>query len=521
MVGSASPIVSCGCFGIRTTLDFLMSMFTKLTAGMQFVYGANQLATVTDELAAAFKPGDRLVVLQKTGDLLHIPAAAWEISYAAVGAAALAFTEICAAEDDQISLFYEAFARRLEDDAVFLPVAVANEVDVATAKELGRTVTRLALTEKMRMEMIAGLRMWRDSVGGRGEVIETIHHEGWRAEVVRAGLGVIGFVFEGRPNVFADAAGVVRGGNTVVFRIGSDALGTAQAIVEQALGPALAEAGLPRGTVSLVATASRAAGWAMFSDERLSLAVARGSGRAVAQLGAVARQIGTPVSLHGTGGAWIVAGSSADPEKFSSAVVHSLDRKVCNTLNTCCIHESRADDLVPVFLAALRRIEKRKNVFTKLHVAEKYRALIPSEWFEERPISRASGDVVEPQTSTISEDLLGHEWEWEESPEVTLTIVPDIDSAVGLFNGQSPKFAASLIAEEPAEHDRFFKMIDSPFVGNGMTRWVDGQYALNRPELGLSNWQSGRLFGRGGILSGDSAYTLRMRAIQDDPELRR
>ena len=66
-------------------------------------------------------------------------------------------------------------------------------------------------------------------------------------------------------------------------------------------------------------------------------AVARGSGPAVAQLGAVARQAGIPVSLHGTGGAWIVAAADADRERFVASVVHSLDRKVCNTLNVCCI----------------------------------------------------------------------------------------------------------------------------------------------------------------------------------------
>jgi glutamate-5-semialdehyde dehydrogenase len=54
-----------------------------------------------------------------------------------------------------------------------------------------------------------------------------------------------------------------------------------------------------------------------------------------------------------------------------------------------------------------------------------------------------------------------------------------------------------------------------------MTRWVDGQYALNRPELGLSNWQFGRLFGRGGVLSGDSVFTVRTRAYQSDPDLGR
>ena len=50
-------------------------------------------------------------------------------------------------------------------------------------------------------------------------------------------------------------------------------------------------------------------------------------------------------------------------------------------------------------------------------------------------------------------------------------------------------------------------------MGDGHTRWVDGQVALDRPELGLSNWQSGRLFGRGGILSGDTVYTVRTRAV--------
>ena len=102
----------------------------------------------------------------------------------------------------------------------------------------------------------------------------------------------------------------------MVFRIGSDALGTAGAIVEHALDPALAAAGLPPGAASLVATPSRAAGWAMFSDTRLALAVARGSGAAVGQLGAVARQAGIPVSLHGTGGAWIVASDQASADEL-------------------------------------------------------------------------------------------------------------------------------------------------------------------------------------------------------------
>lgn len=498
-----------------------MSELRELRAGMQLVHGGNRVATVGPELAAAFRPGDRLVVVQATGDLLHVPAAEWQIAHEAVARAADAFAALGGVPDGRITAFYEAFAARLADDAAFAPIAAANREDVARARERGRTTTRLVLSDRMRADMIAGLRLWRDAESGRGEVIETLQHEGWRVEQVRAGLGVVGFVFEGRPNVFADATGVIRGGNAVVFRIGSDALRTAQAIVAHALDPALEEAGLPAGTASLVASPARAAGWALFSDERLALAVARGSGPAVAQLGAVARQTGIPISLHGTGGAWLMAGESADPHAFASAVVSSLDRKVCNTLNTCCIVARRADALLPVFLDALRRVESRQDAHVKLHVVEDCASRIPREWFEKRPIVRAEGEVLEPQAEVIAGDRLGVEWEWERSPELSLAVVPDLMAAVRLFNEQSPKLAASLIADDPQEQKRFFDTVEAPFVGNGMTRWVDGQYALRRPELGLSSWQFGRLFGCGGVLSGDSAFTVRTRAIQDDPDLGR
>lgn len=259
----------------------------------------------------------------------------------------------------------------------------------------------------------------------------------------------------------------------------------------------------------------------MFSDSRLSLAVARGSGTAVSQLGSVARQTGIPVSLHGSGGAWLVAGDSADPVAFSAAVYNSLDRKVCNTLNTACIVESRADDLVPLFLESLHQAGERLGATSKLHVTANARHLIPAAWFEPASIVRADGAVTEPRSEVIDDDALGVEWEWEGSPEVTLTIVPDMTAAIDLFNEQSPRFAASLISDLEDEHREFFDLVDAPFVSNGFTRWVDGQYALNRPELGLSNWQFGRLFGRGGVLSGDSVFTIRSRAHQTDPGVTR
>ena len=374
----------------------------------------------------------------------------------------------------------------------------------------------------MRRDMIAGLRAWRDAPSARGRVLERIEHEGWAVEQAIAPLGVVGFVFEGRPNVFADATGVLRTGNTVVFRIGADALGTAQAIVRQALDPALKAAGLPDGAASLVESPERAAGWAMFSDARLALAVARGSGQAVAQLGAVARQSGVPVSLHGTGGAWMIADASADADRFASTVFHSLDRKVCNTLNVCCIPKGRAADLLPRFLDALWRAGERRGHNCKLHVADGDEAALPQDWLKARVrVRRAEGDFEEALVETLPEDQLGREWEWEDTPEVSLKLVEDSKEAVELFNRLSPRLVATLIGADAAQQGWFYQAVDAPFVGDGFTRWVDGQFALNRPELGLSNWENGRLFARGAVLSGDSVFTVRTRMIQGNPELDR
>ncbi len=495
---------------------------TRLEPGMAIPFGGDRVARVPPELAARFAAGDQLLVVQETGDLLHIPAEVREAASAAVGQAHAAFAGLAQVPDAAITAFFEAFAQRLEDEASWAPIAEANDSDVAGARARGRSVTRLEARPAMRRDMIAGLRGWRDAPSQRGRLLERIEHPGWSVEQLSASLGVVGFVFEGRPNVFADAAGVLRGGNTVVFRIGSDALGTARAIVRHALEPALAEAGLPAGAAALLDSPERAAGWAMFADRRLALAVARGSGRAVAQLGAVARQAGTPVSLHGTGGAWMIADASADPDRFATAVFHSLDRKVCNTLNVCCIPREQAGELVPRFLDALWAAGERRGHGCRLHVVERDLAALPEAWRRARTrVRRAEGDVDEPLASGLGLEELGREWEWEETPEASLVLVESLDEATGLFNRFSPRLAASLIAEDAKARARFYAAIEAPFVGDGFTRWVDGQYALGRPELGLSNWEHGRLFARGAVLSGDGVFTVRARVRQSDPDLDR
>ncbi len=487
-------------------------MLERLEAGMPVLAGDGRILRVSAPLAAAFQPGDTLAAVAKNEQLLHIPAAERTLATAAVTRAAEAFTAMGAITDAQIAAFYEHFATALADDTIWAQIGAVNADDVARAQARGRSTTRLIASETMRRGMIDGLRGWIAATSRRGQILETIHHEGFRVELIGAALGIVAFVFEGRPNVLADACGVLRGGNTVVFRIGSDALQTAQCIMRLALEPALAASGLPAGAVVLVESAAHAAGWALFSDARLGLAVARGSGPAVDTLGALARSAGVAVSLHGTGGAWIVAAESADPAEFGRVIKRSLDRKVCNTLNTCCIVRSRAATLVPLLLENLTAAAQQRGQQGKLHVVDSDRQAIPPELFAKMiTVRRAIGDVEEPFAEPLPRCQLGHEWEWEETPEITLALVDSVDEAITLFNKQSPQLVASLISQDKAEQQRFYELINAPFVGDDHTRWVDGQFALNKPELGLSNWEHGRLFGRGGILSGDNVYTVRTR----------
>lgn len=489
------------------------SALTELRPGSVVLAPDGTAVAVDEAFAAAFEPGDRVIADPGAG-LLRIPRQDAAAARVAVDRAVGAFDRMGSVHDDAIAMFYRHGAEALADDAVWEEIARVNASDVERARARGRSTTRLAVSADMREKMIEGMRGWASTPSRRGAVLETIHHDGFRVEMSGAALGVVAFVFEGRPNVLADACGVLRGGNTVVFRIGSDALATAQGIMRLAVLPALVASGLPKGAVSLVDSPAHAAGWAVFLDQRLSLAVARGSGRTVELLGSLARGAGTPVSLHGTGGAWIVVSETAKADHLKQAVVRSLDRKVCNTLNTCCLVGANAREHARLVLEGLREAGAARGQPFKLHVAAGDEDLVPQALFEtDIQVARAQGVVAEKQAEVISREKLGIEWEWEETPEVTLVCANSLDEAVALFNSQSPRLVGALVSENPDEHGRFFETLNAPFVGDGHTRWVDGQFALNKPELGLSNWAHGRLFARGAVLTGDSVYTVRTRYI--------
>lgn len=489
-----------------------------LKAGDRLIVGTT-VTTLDEEFVSTVQPGDRLLAVAGTGQVKRIPALVASLVDDVMDRAVQAFRKLTTAPRESVTAFFDNAAQLLSNDNIAQQIVEVNQNDVKNALARGRSTTRLEFTSKMRIDMIEAFHMWRDSdVAAETKIAETVHR-GWTVEHWKAPLGVIGFVFEGRPNVFADATGVLRSGNTVVFRIGSDALETAKAIMKLVVQPALRQANLPEECVLLVESPEHAAGWALFSDQRLALAVARGSGEAVAELGAIARQAGISVSLHGTGGAWMLVGEHANAERVRSVVTHSLDRKVCNTLNVICIPESRAEEMVPVIVAAAESAASKRNCHARIHAVHVPESLLP----ESRQISvvRQDGEHLEEQITTSSVQQLGHEFEWENNPEFFLAVVRNLDEAIELFNEYSPQFIVSAISENDSELESVWSRCNAPFMGNGFTRWVDGQFALLRPELGLSNWEGGRLFSRGGVLSGDSAYTVRLRVVQSDITLHR
>lgn len=452
------------------------------------------------------RPGDRLLPVHRTGDLLIVPEADHAAARDAVDRAQTAFRAMGAVSDDAVSAFFEGFADALADDLVWGRIAEANAEDVDRARAAGRSTTRLVAGEQMRTGMVDGLRGWAAAPSRRGEVIERREGPGWTVERRRAPLGVVAFVFEGRPNVFADGAGVLRNGNTSVMRIGSDALGTAIAIEDEAILPALERAGLPAGALTLVRSRSHASAHALFTMPDVRLAVARGSGAAVALLGSIAEQHGIPASLHGTGGGWLYLDDDAPAEAARNAIAGSIDRKVCNTLNVVLVSQRRAHELVPLVLETLAA----RDPSYRLHVALPSKDFVSPEVYEHKvTVRRPEGEVVEHQAEAIAVEELGREWEWESTPEVSLAVVRDREEAVACVNAYSPRMVASIVTADPARFEWFYEQVDVPYVGNGFTRWVDGQWAWGRPELGLTNWERGRLLGRSGILSGDDVYTVR------------
>src|SRR6266705_2184708 len=270
---------------------------------------------------------------------------------ARVAAGALALTPTKTKNDALTQM-----ARGLEEKTAALLEANRADLDRARAQGVTRAfLDRLTLTDSRIDEMAAGLRQIAALPDPVGTVVESWRRpNGLEISRVRVPLGVIGFVYEARPNVTADAVGLcVKSGNAVVLRGGSEALASNAAIVT-VLGKAIEKAGLPADAVQVVDTADRAAVMAMLTLDRLiDLIIPRG-GEEFVRL--VAERATVPVLKHDRGLCHVYVDEGADLDMAVAVAVNAKTQRVsvCNAMETLLVHAAIAPQFLPLAAARLQ-----------------------------------------------------------------------------------------------------------------------------------------------------------------------
>src|SRR5437763_7201828 len=251
----------------------------------------------------------------------------------------------------------------------------ANRADVERARSRGVArafLDRLALSEARVEEMAQGLRETAALPDPVGTVVESWRRpNGLEISRVRVPLGVIAFIYESRPNVTADAAGLcVKSGNAVLLRGGSEAI-ESNTLIAAVLARALEKAGGPAEAIQFVETTDREAVAAMLElDGLLDLVIPRGGEDFVRW---VAERSRVPVLKHDKGVVHVYVDAAADAEMTASIVVNAKAQRpsVCNALETLLVHQAAAPRLLPMITARL------VDAGVTLRGCPKTRALVP------------------------------------------------------------------------------------------------------------------------------------------------
>ncbi len=363
----------------------------------------------------------------------------------------------------------EAMARTLRDRAP--DVLAANAADVERARAAGMReglVDRLALSPT-RLEAVAGaleeLTTLPDPVG---QVVDGRRlPNGLEVRRVRVPLGVVGMVYEARPNVTADVAGLaVRSGNAVVLRGGSAARDSNAAIVA-ALRSALASVGLGEDLVSSIDAAGRQGARAlMHAHGLIDVLVPRGGAGLIRT---VVEESTVPVIETGSGNCHVYVDASADLAQAVDVVVNAKTQRVgvCNAAETLLVHQAVAGDYLPAAAAALW------EAGTTLHADAAARAVLA-------------------EAARGREDLLAEagqeDWATEYgSLDLAVRVVPDVDAAVEHVRAYSTGHTEAVLARDVRVVNAFVAGVDSAVVMvNASTRFTDGGALGLGAELGIS-----------------------------------
>ncbi len=352
-------------------------------------------------------------------------------------------------------------------------ILAANEQDMVRSAADGLSpsmLDRLKL-DPARLEAMAAAV---EDVAGQEDLLGDVMKDwtrpnGLHMQRVRIPIGVIGIIYESRPNVTADAGALcLRSGNCVILRGGSDAIGSSTEITK-ALRAGVAEAGLPEDVIQLVGTTDRAAVGAMLSGlaGAIDMIIPRGGKSLVARVQAEAR---VPVLSHLEGICHTYIHSGADPEKAVSLTLNAKMRRtgVCGSTETLLIDQAVALTLLPQIAEALlaKGCELRGD---------------------------AAAQAIVPMLAATEED-----WRTEYlAPILSVAIVPGIEAAIAHIARYGSGHTDCIVTEDQVAAERFLHEVDSAIVlVNASTQYADGGEFGFGGEIGIG---TGRLHARGPV----------------------
>ena len=343
-------------------------------------------------------------------------------------------------------------------------ILVANQIDMEAARGKISEVMldRLFLDQERIAGMAQGIRALIDLPDPIGEVLDTeVLENGLKIQKVRVAMGVIGIIYESRPNVTSDAAALaIKSGNAVVLRTGKDAFHSAQAIVT-ALKAGLEEAGLNPDLLQLIQDTSRASSLAMMKAKGyLDLLIPRG-GAGLIQ--AVIENAIVPVIETGTGIVHVYVDKEADFQKALAIIENAKTSRpsVCNAMEVLLVDQAIASDFLP--LVKERLVDERERS-VELRLDEDAQAIISGKAAQEQDFDTEFLDYI-----------------------LAVKVVDGVEEAVGHIEAHSTHHSDAIVTENPETAAYFTKQVDSAAVYvNASTRFTDGgQFGLGC-EMGIS-----------------------------------
>ncbi|MDA8293949.1 MAG: glutamate-5-semialdehyde dehydrogenase [Actinomycetota bacterium] len=370
-------------------------------------------------------------------------------------------------------------------------ILAVNAGDVATAEADGATPTvldRLRLDGNRVAAMAAGLRTVAGLADPLGRVVAGwVRPNGLRVSQVRVPLGVVGIIYENRPNVTSDAFGLcLKAGNAVLLRGSSSALAT-NGVIVGLLKEGVTKAGLPAGSVGFLAEASHESAVAfMRATGTIDCLVPRGGPALIA---AVREHATVPYVIDGDGNCHVFVDASADLAMAESIVVNAKTQRpgVCNAMETLLVHRSIAPTFLPRVATALEGVELRGDETTC--------ALVP-------------GAVAATEADWATEYL---------APVLAVRVVDDLDGALDHIARYGSGHSEAIVTSDVAAADRFTAEVDAAAVlVNASTRFVDGEELGLGAEIGISTQ---KLHARGPM--GLEALTSVRWVVRGDGQVRR